>query len=170
MPSKGRGEWNKTYYKENYDDILYKRKVEYKEAKTIPCPCGKYSRYKDTSSRRNAHFKTLTHKVWEKKQDICGMMTKQLKHSQLKAEKFIEERLEAKRARTPKEQMKVLLTIINECVDAIDGKNKPKKPEPVNVVVKEIKSIEEDKPYVPPSASFDPLDLMGTSNSDFEGL
>ena len=39
MPSKGRGEWNKTYYKENYDDILYKRKVEYKEAKTIPCPC-----------------------------------------------------------------------------------------------------------------------------------
>ena len=170
MPSKGRAEWNKTYYAENCDDILYKRKVDYKKAKTIPCPCGEYSRYKDTSSARNAHFKTLTHKVWEKKQYICEMMTKQGNYSQLKAENFIEERFEEKRARSLKEQMKILLTIITECVDAIDGKNKPKKPEPVNVVVEEEKPIEEDKPYVPPSASFDPLDLMGTSNSDIDGV
>ena len=170
MPSKGRAEWNKTYYEKNCEDILHRKKVDFKKAETIKCKCAEFAHYKDVSSSRNRHFKTLTHKVWEKKQDICGMMTKQLKHSQLKAEKFIEERLEAKRARTPKEQMKVLLTIINECVDAIDGKNKPKKPEPVNVVVEEIKSIEEDKPYVPPSASFDPLDLMGCANDDMEGL
>ena len=170
MPSKGRAEWNKTYYEKNCEDILHRKKVDFKKAETIKCKCAEFAHYKDVSSSRNRHFKTLTHKVWEKKQDICGMMTKQLKHSQLKAERFIEERLEKKRARTPKDEMKVLLTIINECVDAIDGKNKPKKPEPVNVVVEEIKSIEEDKPYVPPSASFDPLDLMGTSNSDFEGL
>jgi hypothetical protein len=170
MPSKGRAEWNKTYYAENCDDILYRKKVNYKKAETIKCKCGDRSQYKDIASSRNAHFKTLTHKVWEKKQDIYGMMTKQLNHSQLKAEKFIEERLEKKRARTPKDEMKVLLTIINECVDAIDGKNKPKKPEPVNVVVEEEKPIEEDKPYVPPSASFDPLALMGTANSDMDGL
>ena len=167
MPSKGRAEWNKTYYEKNCEDILHRKKVDFKKAETIKCKCAEFAHYKDVSSSRNRHFKTLTHKVWEKKQDICGMMTKQLKHSQLKAERFIEERLEKKRARTPKDEMKVLLTIINECVDAIDGKNKPKKPEPVNVVVKEVKPIEEDKPYVPP---FDPLDLMGTSNSDMEGL
>ena len=170
MPSKGKGVWNKTYYEKNCEDILHRKKMDYRKAETIKCKCGEYSRYKDTSSSRNAHFRTLTHKLWEKKQYICEMMTKQLNHTQLKAENFIEERLEKKRARTPKDQMKVLLTIINECVDAIDGKDKPKKPEPVNVVVKEIKPIEEDKPYVPPSASFDPLDLMGTSNSDIDGV
>ena len=166
MPSKGRSEWNKTYYQDNYDDILYKKKVNYNKAETIFCPCGECARYKNTASARNAHFKTQTHRIYEKRQDICRLMTGQLKYSQLKAENFIEERLEKKRARTPKDQMPVLLTLMNECVDAIDNKDKPTNPEPINVVITETKPIEEAKPHVPPSAAFDPLSMMGTSNGD----
>ena len=176
MPSKGKSVWNADYYAKNADDILYRKRSLYNEAKTIDCECGKYARYKDTTSARNQHFKTLTHKIWAKKQEIINLMTthKSIKRSQLDAENFIVVRLEKKRARTQKDQFKVLCNLLMECINGIDNPIKVKKPEPVNVVVEEKAPINlygsTEKPYNPPSAEFDPLALMGKSVSDIEGL
>ena len=173
MPSKGKSVWNNDYYAKNADDILYRKRSLYNEAKTIDCECGKYARYKDTTSARNQHFKTLTHKIWAKKQEIINLMTqKPINYSLVKAENFIVVRLEKKRARTQKEQFNVLCNLLMECINGIDN---PKQPEPIkNVVVEKTAPINlygsTEKPYIPPSASFDPLDLMGKSNNDIDGV
>ena len=163
MPSKGKEVWNKNYYGKNADDILYNRKVNYKNAETISCPCGEFARYKDTTSARTKHFNTLIHKIYEKKQEIAEIMNRQLKYSKQKADAFIDERLEKKRARTNKDVFNTLMRLKMECIEVID---KPTKPETINVVITETKPIEEAKPHVPPSAAFDPLSMMGTSNGD----
>tara|TARA_R100001198_G_scaffold55115_1_gene31240 strand:+ start:1398 stop:1928 length:531 start_codon:yes stop_codon:yes gene_type:complete len=176
MPSKGKSEWNKNYYAKNADEILYRKRSLWKEAKTIKCKCGDRAQYKDTTSARNQHFKTLTHKIWEKKQEIINLMMthKSIKRSQLHAENFIVARLEKKRARTLQDQFDELCNLLMECIDGIDNYNKPKQAEPVNVVVEEKAPINlygsTEKPYIPPSAEFDPLALMGKSVSDIEGL
>ena len=172
MPSKGRSVWNKDYYAKNADEILYRKRIEWKEAKTIDCKCGEFARYKDTTSARNQHFKTGTHKIWAKKQEIIKLMTqKPINYSLVKAENFIVVRLDKTRARTQKDQFNVLCKLLMECINGID---KPKKPEPINVVVEKTAPINlygsTEKPYIPPSADFDPLALMGKSNSDIEGL
>ena len=175
MPSKGKSVWNADYYAKNADEILYRKRLDWKEAKTINCKCGEFARYKDTTSARNQHFKTGTHKIWAKKQEIINLMTqKPINYSLVKAENFIVVRLEKKRARTQKDQFKVLCNLLMECINGIDNPIKVKKPEPVNVVVEEKAPINlygsTEKPYIPPSASFDPLALMGKSISDIEGL
>jgi hypothetical protein len=165
MPSKGRSEWNKTYYSKNAEDICYKRRLEWKEAKTIDCPCGEFSRYKDTTSARNAHFKTLTHRVWEREKDVFKFMG-QCGYSQEKAKEFITERYRKKMTRTKQDQLIQLNKIVNECIAAIDGKGKSKpkpkpEPKPLNVVVEEPKP---DEPHIPPSAAFDPMSLASSSD------
>ena len=175
MPSKGKSVWNNDYYAKNADDILHRKRSLYYEAKTIKCECGEFARYKDITSARNQHFKTLTHKIWEKKKEIINLMTqKPINYSLVKAENFIVVRLEKKRARTQKDQFKVLCNLLMECINGIDNPIKVKKPEPVNVVVEEKAPINlygsAEKPYIPPSAEFDPLALMGKSISDIEGV
>ena len=164
MPSKGKSVWNKDYYEKNSEDILYRKRVLWKEAKTINCKCGEHARYKDTTTARNRHFKTLNHKVWVKKQEIYDLMTTRMNYSQPRAEEMVEERLFNKRARTTRHQFEILMDYKLACISGCELKDKPIEPEPIkNVVV-------EEKPYIPPSASFDPLALMGKSNNDIEGV
>ena len=174
MPSKGRSEWNKDYYEKNADDILYRKRSLWKEAKTIKCKCGDRAQYKDTTTARNRHFKSLNHKVWVKKQEIFELMTTRMKYSQLEAEERVEERLFNKKARTPRNQLEILISYKLACIKGLDNYNKPKQPEPENVVVEKTAPINlygsTEKPYIPPSASFDPLDLMGKSNNDIDGV
>ena len=173
MPSKGRSVWNKDYYAKNADEILYRKRSLWKESATIKCECGDRAQYKDNNSSRNQHFKTITHKIWAKKQEIINLMTThhKIKRSQLYAENFIAVRLEKTRARTLKDQFNVLCKLLMECINGID---KPKNPEPENVVVEKTAPINlygsTEKPYIPPSADFDPLALMGKSNSDIDGV
>ena len=160
MPSKGRSEWNKTYYAKNCEDICYKKKLQFKEAKTISCPCAEFSRYKDTTSARNAHLKTLTHRIWEREKDVFKFMG-QCGYSQEKAKEFIAERYRKKMTRTKQDQLIQLNKIVKECIAALENKGKPKpkpKPEPLNVVLEETPT-EECEPHIPPSAAFDPMSL-----------
>jgi len=161
MPSKGRAEYNKEYYAKNCDDILYRRKCEWKDAPKIRCKCAEFAHYKDTKGDKARHFKTKKHRIWEKKQDIIRLMTgKKINKSQQYAEEFIERRLETKKARTPQEQLDVLYRLVTECINAIDGKPKPKpNPEPLNVIVEEPKEVVEHPVHIPPSAAFDPMSL-----------
>ena len=167
MPSKGRAEWNAEYYAKNCDDILYRKKQERKNVKTIKCKCGDRAQYQDTNSSRNAHFRTNGHKVWEMKQEICAMLTGSFNYSQIKAEQSVVDRLYKKNAKTTKDKLTALMKYKMDCVDGIDNINNPKKPEPENEVIEEQRP---EKPYIPPSADFDPLALMGKSNNDIEGV
>jgi len=163
MPSKGRAEYNKEYYAKNCDDILYRRKCEWKDAPKIRCKCAEFAHYKDTKGDKARHFKTKKHRVWEKKQEIIRLMTENnavFKRSQQSAEGFIEYQLEKAKARNPQEQLDVLYKLVNKCIDAIDGKPKPKpNPEPLNVIVEEPKEVVEHPVHIPPSAAFDPMSL-----------
>ena len=162
MPSKGKAEYNKEYYANNAEDICYRKKVQWKEAKTIRCRCSEFARYKDTTSSRNAHFKTATHRIWEKKQKIYDLMTKN-GNSQAKAEQYVLERLERKRARTSQDVINLLNKITNQIIDEIDRLNDDDnviraepEPETENVVLEEHNP---DVPHIPPSAAFDPMSL-----------
>ena len=176
MP-KSRAEINAEYYAKNADDILYRKKQERKNEKTIKCKCGDRAQYKDNNSSRNAHFRTQGHKIWEMKQEIIVLLTGFFKYSQVKAEQLIEDRLYKKKAFTSKDILIALMKYKMDCVDGIDNYNKPKKPEPKNEVVEETRETtpinlygSTQKEYTPPSASFDVMDLMGSANSDMEGL
>lgn len=168
MGSKGKSEWNKTYYAENCEDILYRRRAAWKASPTIKCPCGERAQYKDNTSSRNAHFKTGGHKIWLKKKRIIELMTgKDLKHSQAYAEQFIEDRLAKVKAKSAHAVHKEIILlnlniIVMECISAIDNNGKPK-PKPKAAAEPEPEEEEEpfdpSVPHVPPSADFDPLSL-----------
>jgi len=177
MPSKGRAEWNAEYYAKNCDDILYRKKQERKNEKVIECKCGIHARYKDNSSARGAHFRTQGHRVWEMKKDICILLTGSAGHTQQKAEYMIEKKLQDKNAISTKEKLAALMNYKMNCIDSIDNHKKPKKPKPIDEVVEEERQTtppnlygSTQKEYVPPSADFDVMSLMGTSNSDMEGI
>tara|TARA_R100000541_G_scaffold6558_1_gene14157 strand:- start:74 stop:595 length:522 start_codon:yes stop_codon:yes gene_type:complete len=173
MPRKSREEYNKEYYAKNCDDILYRAKELRKDEKTIKCKCSEYGRYKDNTSARNAHFKTTSHRIWLKKQEIYELMTKQLNYSQLKAEAYVEDRLDKKKAKTPKDQLEVLKKYKMACIDGIQLKLDEENDPSNKVIVLEVEETQvapTEKPYIPPSASFDPLALMGKSNNDIEGV
>ena len=111
------------------------------------------------------------------KQEIIALLTGFFKNSQVKAEQLIEDRLYKKKAHTSKDILIALMKYKMDCVDGIDNYNKPKKPEPKNEVVEETRETtpinlygSTEKEYTPPSASFDVMDLMGSSISDMEGL
>jgi len=168
MPSMTKKEYNKKYYAENCDDILYKRRSEWKPSPTIKCPCGERAQYKDNTSSRNAHFKTGGHRIWLKKKRIVDLMTGNiLKHSQAYAEQFIEDRLAKVKAKSAHAVHKEIILlnlniIVMECISAIDNNGKPKpkpkaaaEPEPEP----EPEPFDPEVPHVPPSADFDPLSL-----------
>jgi len=161
MGSKGKSEWNKTYYAENCEDILYRRRAAWKASPTIKCPCGERAQYKDNTTSRNRHFKTAGHIIWVKKQKIIEIMTgKEINNSKAFAEQFIVERLERKKARTNKDIMVQLNKLTMEAINGIDNKPKPKpkaaaEPEPEE----EEEPFDPSVPHVPPSADFDPLSL-----------
>ena len=145
MPSEGRAKYNNTYYIANADDISYNNKLARRDAKTIICGCG--SSIKDYSSSKSVHKKTNKHQIYEITMDIIETVADKYKA-------IIKLRNKARRL----------------LVEGMDEKPKPvvkEKPKPVeNVVI----STEPVTPHNPPSATFDPLSMMGTSNGDIDGL
>ena len=177
MPSEGKAKWNNDYYVANADDIAYNQKLVRRDAKTHICGCG--SSIKDYSSAKSQHKKTDKHQVWEITMDIIDILYDgNVISNKAKAKVWIRQELEQAvgyRLETNAEKYKQIIKLRNKArrlvVERIDKKLKPsvkEKPKPVeNVII----SIKADTPYIPPSATFDPLDLMGSGAvSDMDGL
>jgi len=176
MPSEGKQKWNNDYYVANADDIAYNQKLVRRDAKIIVCGCG--STIKDYSSSKSVHKKTNKHQIWEITMDIIDILySGNVICDKAKAKVWIRQELEQAvgyRLETNADKYKQIIKLRNKArrlvVERIDKKLKPpvkEKPKPVeNVII----SIKADTPHVPPSATFDPLALMGTSNTDMDGL
>jgi len=163
MGSKGKSEHNKTYYAENCEDILYRKRDAWKQSATINCPCGEHARYKDHTGSRNRHFKTLGHIIWLKKKKIIELLAL-INKTQYEAEQAIALRIETDKAKTNKAIMTSLNKLIMECINLVDNKGKHK-PKPKPKAAREPEPEPEPEPFdpsvpqVPPSADFDPLGL-----------
>mgnify|MGYP003631944814 CR=1 FL=1 len=176
MPSEGRAKYNNTYYIANADDISYNNKLARRDAKTIICGCG--SSIKDYSSSKSVHKKTNKHQIYEITMDIIDILCDgNVISTKAKAKVWIQQQLEQAigyRLETVADKYKAIIKLRNKArrllVEGMDEKPKPvvkEKPKPVeNVVI----STEPVTPHIPPSTTFDPLSMMGTSNGDIDGL
>ena len=176
MPSEGKAKWNNNYYVSNADDIAYNNKLARRDAKTFICGCG--SSIKDYSSSKSVHKKTNKHQIYEITMDIIDILCDgNVISSKAKAKVWIQQQLEEAigyRLETVADKYKAIIKLRKKArrllVEHIDKKTKPvvkEKPKHVeNVVI----STEPVTPHIPPSAAFDPLSLMGTSNGDIDGL